>query len=93
MSVILVIKKKMNGKMRNIAFECVGKLAEEVSKLNSNEKIEVKYLITSAFRNQKWYTNLQAKEIFRIEKEPRDKNKYQLKIQGYDNTFEKSSEG
>jgi hypothetical protein len=94
-TVILIIKKKMNGKMRNIAFECIGKLADEVLKLNKGEKIEVKYLITSTFRNNKWFTNLHAKDIFKIEDKPKNKNENQteLNILFYGNTLKEGTEG
>jgi len=94
-SVIFVIKKKMDGKIRTIAFECVGKLADEVLKLNIGEKIEVKYLIVSSLRKDKWYTNLHAKEIFKYGERPKikDVNQIQLNIKNYDDTFEESFEG
>ena len=83
-SVIFVIKKKMDGKIRNICFECIGKLADEVLKLRIDDKIEVKYLITSSLRNGNWYTNLKAKEVFKIEAIKKINNESQLKIQDYD---------
>jgi len=67
-SVILIIKKKMDGVMRNICFECVGRLADEVLKLKKDDKVEVTYLIDSRLKGSKWYTNLKAKEVVKIEK-------------------------
>jgi|688.fasta_scaffold00340_13 hypothetical protein len=61
--IVFAIKKRMDGAKRYISFECVGKLAEKISKLQKDEKIEVKYLINSSLRNEKWYTTLNAKEV------------------------------
>ena len=94
-SVIFVIKKRMNGKIRNIAFECIGKLADQVLKLRRDDKVEVKYLISSSYRKGRWFTNLHAKEIFKFEektKEAKNNNQFQLNID-YDNKVKKSFEG
>jgi hypothetical protein len=44
----------------------------------------VTYLITSSLRNGNWYTNLKAKEVFKIEAIKKINNESQLKIQDYD---------
>lgn len=80
LSVILVIKKRMNKKLRNIAFKCYGKLAEKVDEFRVNDKVEVEYFIQSN-QNKKtgrWHTDLQAKSVEKIviQKE----NESQLKI-------------
>lgn len=79
-SVIFVIKKKMDGVVRNICFECVGKLADEVLKLKKDDKVEVCYLIDSRMKGSKWYTNLKAKDVIKIEK-IKKKNESQLNIE------------
>ena len=90
-SVIFAIKKRMDGKIRNISFECIGKVADEVLKLRIDDKIEVKFFIASFLKNGKWYTNLRAKEIFKIEAIKKSEDESQLKIQNYD-TFKGSSD-
>lgn len=73
-SVILLIKKKMNGKMRNIAFECFGKIAKKVLQMRIDDKVEVKYFIHShqpkntsleSMKNY-WFTILQAKDVEKV---------------------------
>jgi len=80
-SVIFVIKKKMSGKIRNICFECVGKVADFVLSLQKDDKVEIKYFIKSALRNDKWLTNLQAKEVFKIEQVKKNEEDSQLNIE------------
>lgn len=64
---IFAINKKMNKKVRNIAFECYGKVADEIERLRLNDKIEVEYLIQSnKSKTGKWYTTLHAKSIDRV---------------------------
>lgn len=79
-SVIFAIKKRMNGKIRNISFECVGKVADEVLKLSKDDKVEVTYLIESKMRGSKWYTTLRAKEVVKIEKIIKQQDESQLNI-------------
>jgi len=62
-TLVFAIKKRMDDKKRHICFECAGKVAEKISKLNLDEKIEVKYLIDSTFKNGRWFTALKAKDV------------------------------
>jgi excinuclease UvrABC helicase subunit UvrB len=66
-TIIFAIKKKMNKKIRNIAFECYGKLADEIEHFRLDEKIEVEYLIHSnKSKLGRWYTTLHAKSIEKV---------------------------
>jgi len=66
-TIIFAIKKKMNKKIRNIAFECYGKLADEIEHFRLDEKIEVEYLIHSNnSKSGRWYTTLHAKSIEKV---------------------------
>jgi hypothetical protein len=87
-SVIFVIKKKMNKKLRNIAFKCYGKVADKILGFRINDKIEVEYLISSTqSTNPKysgdWYTNLQAMSVERVVVE-KTINESQIKIEHND---------
>jgi len=70
-SVILVIKKRMNGKFRNIAFKCYGKVADKVRSFRINDKLEIEFFIYSqSFKKnegsgeyENWNTTLQAKAV------------------------------
>lgn len=70
-SLFLVIKKKMNKKVRNIAFKCYGKVADKVLKMRIDDKVEIKYFVYSNPRSgthghkasDKWFTTLQAKDV------------------------------
>lgn len=66
-TIIFSIKKKMNKKMRTIAFECYGKLADEIERFRIDEKIEVEYLIHSnKSKIGRWYTTLHAKSVEKV---------------------------
>lgn len=62
--IIFAIKKKMNKKIRIIAFECYGKLVDEIQRFRLDDKIEVEYLIQSnKSKTGRWYTTLHAKSV------------------------------
>lgn len=66
-TIIFAIKKKMNKKIRSIAFECYGKLADEIERFRLDDKIEVEYLIHSnKSKSGRWYTTLHAKSIEKV---------------------------
>lgn len=67
-TVIFVIKKKMNGKIRNISFSCIGKIADEVLKYKKDDKVEVEFYIDSRMSKNRWFTDLKATSVFKIEK-------------------------
>jgi hypothetical protein len=77
----LVIKKKMNGKVRNIAFKCYGRVADKVANFRINDKVEVEYFIYSnqikSGQNnsisENWISTLQAKEVYKEENSKRKK--------------------
>lgn len=64
---VFVIRKKIDKKDRNIAFECFGKLAERIRKeYRIDDKIEIEFIIQSnVSKNGTWFTNLIAKEVNR----------------------------
>ncbi len=64
---VFVIRKKIDRKYRNIAFECFGKLAEKIKReYRIDDKIEVEYIIQSnSSKNGTWFTNLLAKDVNR----------------------------
>lgn len=65
--IIFAIKKKMNKKIRSIAFECYGKLADEIQRFRLDDKIEVEYLIHSnKAKTGRWYTTLHAKSVEKV---------------------------
>ena len=78
--IILVIKKKQNNKLRNIAFECYGRIADYVSKLMLNDKVEIDYYINSnKSKNGSWYTSLHAKGVEKmISRKKEDFNQQKL---------------
>ena len=80
-SVILVIKKRMDGKVRNIAFDCFGKVADEVLKFKKDDKVAITYYITSNCKNEKWYVNLKEKEVMKVEKIKKQDDNTQLNIE------------
>jgi hypothetical protein len=65
---IFVIRKKIDKKPRDIAFECYGKLAEKISKeYRLNDKVEVEYIIQSnVSKSGIWFTNLIAKFVDKV---------------------------
>ncbi len=65
---VLVIRKKVDKKNRNIAFECYGRLADKIAKESRiNDKVEVDYIIQSNMgKNNVWYTNLIAKSVEKL---------------------------
>lgn len=94
LSLILVIKKKMNGKLRNIAFKCYGRVAEKVCKLRMNDKVEIEYFIYSKPTeanierggDKVWFTNLQAKNVDRVESTTKNDNNAKLNFDNNDTT-------
>lgn len=78
-SVVLIIKKKMKKKLRNIAFKCYGRLADEVVKLRINDRVEIEFLLDSKqSKNPQyadyWNTDLQAVSVDRVEKLKNENN-------------------
>jgi hypothetical protein len=94
--VVLVIKKRMRKKLRNIAFRCYGRLADRVTNLRVNDKIEVEFFISSNQSknpsiSDKWYTELHAVNVDKVL--PKQTNdEAQLKLQEHgDDTFKEST--
>lgn len=78
-TIIFAIKKKMNKKLRNIVFECYGKLAEQIEKMRIEDKVEVKYLIHSNLsKSGKWYTTLHAKSVEKVSTQNKNINQPKL---------------
>ena len=72
---VIVLKKKMRKKFRNIAFNCYGRVADEAVKFMQNDKVSIEFLIDSKHyshaKGSGWNTNLQATEIERFVPKPK----------------------
>jgi hypothetical protein len=82
-AIILVIKKRMNKKARNIAVKCYGKVADFVSTLNINDKVEIEYFIYSNKKtgvDDVWMTTLQAKSVIKIPTGKKNNSDSELKF-------------
>jgi len=71
LSLFIIITKVMDKKKRTIGFNCFGKVAEKVLTLNTNDRVEIEYLIDTKKYNNKWYTNLKAKHIDKVNLTPK----------------------
>jgi len=87
-SVILVIKKRMNKKVRNIAFKCYGKIAEQVLNYRMNDKIEIEYFLYSnqtinLSTGDSWFTTLQVKSVERIPNKTKKEKDSEINFDNY----------
>jgi len=83
--IFFAIKKRMNGKVRNICFEASGRYADDISRMRVGDKVDVGYIINSFLKNEKWYTFLIAKDVYKIDLPKKSNDETQLNL-GYDTT-------